>query len=387
MSAEPVLLAVDFGTSHSSFGFTSWSGPQILPTARGSYAVPSLLAWNGEFVAGDAAESFQRRSPAQVISDLKWLIGRNFNDPKIRVWKFYFPFRIRPNHKGQIIIQMPEANSTFRFYKPETFLSRILSDFDRRLQEGFGRTASGFAVSIPAWVPTHFNPESPISRRILTGRPILVFDELYAAALAEYLHETEQHLLTQPKIVLIVDFGAGKVAAGLFRLSPGQNPVEIGAVADDTFGCRDIDFAIARQCLVHLAPQLKSLNSLQRSQLISQLVNRCRVAKEGLSVEDEIRFSLQFNRPKLSGKDGIIRRAKFDAFCSPHFAKIEAQLAYLTRDLPAGRPDDALLLGGGSRIPSFRARILGRWGNVNDQRQHDLLVARGASAIASTVTE
>jgi molecular chaperone DnaK (HSP70) len=112
---QGILLGVDFGTHQSSIGFMRRTGPQILPTARGSYSIPSVLTWDDGFITGDAAKGYSARSAMSVISDLTRLVGRRFDDPNIQHWKTFWPFPIKADDQGQIKISITQNGSVHEY--------------------------------------------------------------------------------------------------------------------------------------------------------------------------------------------------------------------------------------------------------------------------------
>jgi molecular chaperone DnaK (HSP70) len=300
-------------------------------------------------------------------------VGARFDDPRIERWRRFWPFEIEPDGNA-ITIVVSQGEDSHR-YRPERLLVALLADFIRRLEEGFRRKACGVVLPIPAWSPRPDpDPQAPIvARRTWKSFPIFVIDEVRAAALGYSVQQAEQGFLATRQTVLLVDFGAGQLEVGLFSLKAGSDPILIDRWRDDSIGGRELDFRLAEACLARVGVDLEKLDRPVRAELISLLVKRCCTAKEALSTEPDCEINLNFKNPPIKHEKWKVTQAEFEELCEPCFGQMDEVLDKVQR-----RIDDVLLLGGTCRIPAVRERILKRFERGPDERQHDLLIVRGA---------
>jgi molecular chaperone DnaK (HSP70) len=181
--------------------------------------------------------------------------------------------------------------------------------------------------------------------------------------------------------VLIVDFGAGKLDIGVFRMEQDR-AVRICGRGEERGG-RDIDFALAHHYLDANGIDLKSYDSEPRARIWSHVVEQCRHAKEELSTETETEVGVTIPGTSVRLGSKTLTRAQFDERFAPWFAEIATLVKQTVAASNVKELDDVLLRGGSCKICTLRKRILDLFRHQYRERQHDLLIVQGAIAEAA----
>jgi molecular chaperone DnaK (HSP70) len=209
------------------------------------------------------------------------------------------------------------------------------------------------------------------------GSRIEVVEELDAAANA-YAAEMQERCGSDPRTVLIVDFGAGKLDIGVYRID-GHRATRIYSGGKE-WGGRDIDFALAHHYLQEFGIDLRSseYDDEGRARIFSHFVDQCRRAKEALSTKAETELALTDPESSVRLGSKTLTRVRFDEIFAAQFEEVRSLVKGIVDGGTVNDLDDVLLLGGSCRICAVRKRIFDVVKRPDRKRQYDLLVVRGA---------
>ena len=101
------IIGIDLGTTNSCVSIMEGSQPKVLENAEGARTTPSVVAFNDdkEKLVGQPAKRQAVTNPENTIFAVKRLIGRNFEDPKVKKDIAAAPFKIINSEKGDAWIE------------------------------------------------------------------------------------------------------------------------------------------------------------------------------------------------------------------------------------------------------------------------------------------
>lgn len=360
MSANPWILAIDFGTSNSAAAHSGATSGSIetLSLTHTSHLMPSAVYLENpdQISVGDAAINAAQHNPAGFVASPKRLIGGN-------------------------------PTSTINGYTVPTavLVSAVL------------RTIIGRAVAAHAGTPptqlvlTHPEAWSPQQIQVLVdaaagaGHPpaqIVTISEPRAAA----AHYSRSHAMQPGAKIAVFDFGGGTLDIAVLTVTGEGTFQVIAARGNNGLGGKNLDALIQRWVHDRLGERDPDLVDWLRRQApvdVAQAVQESiRRAKELLSEAPSATITI----PTPSGRTTLqLTRDEFDELITPTVT----EALHLTRatllDAGISHPDQVTALyltGGSSRIPRIQQE-LGGLGPVATLDDPKTVVAQGAVTTAA----
>jgi hypothetical protein len=363
MTDDALVLGIDLGTSTSAVGYMWNNAPQVLPSAKGDYTIPSdVFRSEDEFVVGSTVQKLAAGCPLCAVTDVKRLIGHQLKDRKVVRWSKLGCFQIDQECEYPLQILIPGDSGTMIGYPVGSIIISIIRDLIRRIRESINVRILGAVVSIPKCFCRQGRQEleSYLSQ---AGQPAgfkfrFVEDDI-AAAIA-YVHHTHRQL---PLNLLIVDFGGGKLQVSFSHIRANRTISGIETFGNADLGGRDFDFRLVEHCLSQrnvLRQPAYEQNRRIRALIRHGLLARCRAAKEDLTIEQRVTIDCSFSRLGIKSEPVVVTRALFDSLCRNEIAAFTKCLNHAissARQHNIDAFDDLLLLGGSCKIPAVRAEI------------------------------
>ncbi len=352
-----LVLGIDLGTSNSVAAIVK--GGKVIVTAdgEGRRVHPSVVSFhpNGSILVGQKAKNRRIIDPRNTIYSAKRLIGRRFRSGEVRQAMERVPFTIGEGAQQQPVISARGESYTI----PE--ISALVLSYIRQVAEGYcGQEITKAVITVPA----NFNDTQREATRqagMLAGLEVLrILNEPTAAALAYgYGKGMESR-------IAIFDFGGGTFDVTILHLS--GNIYEVLATAGDTYlGGDDIDQrlvefmvqAFLQQHRVDLRTDPLAMERLRSvaEQVKIQLSSR---AKAVVQVQEIARG--QEGRPidlSFSITRDVLHQRVTDIVDK---ALVVCDEALRLCGLSVTQIDDVVLVGGTTRMPLVRERVMGYFG-------------------------
>jgi len=368
------VVGIDLGTTNSLVAFVGKDGPIVIRDGSGEALVPSVVSIDagGAAVVGREAERRLLTDPLRTVYSVKRLMGRGADD--VRGEAALFPFRLSGEAGGVVRVGLGDRELT-----PPEISALILRELKRRAEEYFLEQGE-FDPEVDRaviTVPAHFNDAQRTATRDagrIAGLDVLrIINEPTAASLAYGLDRR------QSATIAVYDFGGGTFDISILRVEDGVFQV-LATNGDTHLGGDDID-----QLLVALVLGESDLGrpaDPARFQAVRRAVIQ---AKWDLSERDET--VIRVADPAAPGADGPLferrlSRDEFERLVRPVVERTlePCRLALADAGLDASQIDEAVLVGGSTRIPLVRRSVQELFGRApHAELNPDEVVAIGAA--------
>src|SRR6202522_2615081 len=355
------VVGIDLGTTYSLVAYldAQTGAPKTIPGPYGSSLLPSVVSVDakGKIIVGEDARDRLLTEPELTIYSVKRLMGRGVADiqDELRI----FPFRIDAKSDSVIRVNLGEKSFT-----PPEISAFILRE-------------------LKSWAEAYFKePQRQATKDAgrLAGLEVLrLVNEPTAAALAYGLHKQKRGH------VAVYDFGGGTFDISILKListTEGDIYQVLATNGDTHLGGDDIDNALmdlARREIqakfgVELDPRGEDVQTLRKS-----LIR----AKHELSSAQKTLIEYPLGAKGMYIRE--ITRAEFENLIRPIVARTitPAKLALADAKLTPAQIDEAVLVGGSTRIPLVQKTV----GEFFERTPHreldpDEVVALGAAVQA-----
>ena len=345
------VVGIDLGTTNSLVAFVGKDGPVVIRDGTGDGLVPSIVSIDasGAVSVGREAERRLLTDPLRTVYSVKRLMGRGADD--VRGEAALFPFRLSGEAGGVVRVGLGDRELT-----PPEISAYILRELKRRaedyfLEQGeFDPEVDRAVITVPAYFNDAQRTATRDAGRIAGLEVLRIINEPTAASLAYGLDQRKSGT------VAVYDFGGGTFDISILRVEDGVFQV-LATNGDTHLGGDDID-----QLLVALVLGESNLGSpVDPARL--QAVRRAVIqAKWDLSERDET--IIRVADPAEPGSvvplfERRLLRDEFERLIKPVVERTlePCRLALADAGLDASQIDEAVLVGGSTRIPLVRRSV------------------------------
>ena len=343
------VYGIDLGTTYSAIAYVDEHGkPVVVPNQESERITPSVVLFDGEnVIVGNTAKESAKVEPHRVVSRVKQHMG----DP-------HFVFE----HDGQVY--SPEDISSF-------ILRKVVGDAEVAL--GGDEKITDVVITCPAYFGTEEREATANAGRLAGLNVRSILNEPTAAAIAYGLEQGED------QTVLVYDLGGGTFDITMIEIKDRLIRV-ICTGGDHRLGGALWDEAV----VIHLADQFKTQTGLDADpmddpEVLNDLFLQAERGKKTLTQRDKAPF-----RVTHAGQQARVEleRPKFDEI-TKHLLDRTVEL---TREMLADAKakgsehfDKIILVGGATRMPQVRERIVAEFGSEPESFDPDESVAKGAA--------
>ncbi|QDV37209.1 Hsp70 family protein [Tautonia plasticadhaerens] len=346
------VYGIDLGTTYSAIAYVDEHGkPVIVPNQESERITPSVVLFDGDaIIVGNTAKESAKVEPDRVVSRVKQHMG----DP-------HYVFE----YDGQAY--SPEDISSF-------ILRKVVGDAETALgMDGEGQKITDVVITCPAYFGTA-EREATANAGTLAGLNVrAVLNEPTAAAVAYGLEQERD------QVVLVFDLGGGTFDVTMIEIKDRLIRV-ICTGGDHRLGGSLWDEAI----VMHLADQFREQTGLDSDpmddpEVLNDLFLQAERGKKTLTQRDKAPF-----RVTHAGQSARVEldRSKFEELTS----HLMDRCLELTREMLADAKakgfeafDSLILVGGATRMPQVRDRLVSEFGAEPISFDPDEAVAKGAA--------
>jgi molecular chaperone DnaK (HSP70) len=351
------ILGIDLGTTNSEIAIYLDGRPEVLRDDQGRIILPSVvgLTETGELLVGEEARNQFLLYPERTVRSIKRRMG---SDAKVQLGE--------------------------REYTPQEISAIILSRLKEIAQARLGRPIRKAVITVPAYFSDTQRQATREAGEIAGLEVARIINEPTAAAL---VYEAAQH---QGKRILVYDLGGGTFDVSVVRIEQGVVEV-IASHGNNHLGGDDFDHKIVEHVLEHL--KLKhGVDVADRPQAMARILRSAEDAKKQLSDHPYARIAEEYlaeHGGQPVNLDLELSREEYEDMIAPFIEETlgAIHIALESAGLTSSQVDEILLVGGATRTPLIRRRLVEAFGaQPRGEVDPDLCVAMGAAIQGAAMT-
>jgi molecular chaperone DnaK (HSP70) len=364
------VFGIDLGTTYSAIAYVDEHGkPVIVPNQESERITPSVVLFDGDnIIVGNTAKESAKVEPDRVVSRVKQHMGD-------------------PNYSFEYNDQVYSAEDVSSFV-----LRKVVGDAELALG-GEGKITD-VVITCPAYFGTEEREATANAGRLAGLNVRAILNEPTAAAIAYGLEQAEN------QVVLVYDLGGGTFDITMIEIEDRLIRV-LCTGGDHRLGGVLWDEAI----VVYLAEQFKQQTNLEAdplddSEVLNDLFLQAERGKKTLSQRDKAPFRVthagegvrvEIDRPKFEE----ITKHLLDRTIELTYEMLaDAKAKFRSEAIAQGKLDEEadeqaeakvksfhkiILVGGATRMPQVRNRIVEEFGIEPEIYDPDEAVAKGAA--------
>ena len=351
------ILGIDLGTTNSEIAIYRDGRSEVLRDDQGRIILPSVvgLTETGELLVGEEARNQFLLYPERTVRSIKRRMG---SDAKVQLGE--------------------------REYTPQEISAIILSRLKEIAQARLGLPIRKAVITVPAYFSDTQRQATREAGEIAGLEVARIINEPTAAAL---VYEAAQH---QGKRILVYDLGGGTFDVSVVRIEQGVVEV-ISSHGNNHLGGDDFDHKIVEHVLEHL--KLKhGVDVADRPQAMARILRSAEDAKKQLSDHPYARIAEEY-LAEHSGQpvnlDLELSREEYEDMIAPFIEETlgAIHIALESAGLTSSQVDEILLVGGATRTPLIRRRLVEAFGTQpRGEVDPDLCIAMGAAIQGAAMT-
>ncbi|KAJ3424480.1 hypothetical protein M0813_09414 [Anaeramoeba flamelloides] len=387
------LSGIDFGNYKSVVAIVQNRSAIVIEDDQGKRETPSIISFVGKRrLIGVLGKSEKNRNLPNTIIHPKSLLALPFTHPEVsRLIPSTSPLRISKNSTGELCVvidyksQIDQENNDPEDLKLSTTQigGIMLSHLKHVLELRTKKTEQQCVLAYPIHFPQRRRRCLKIAAEISGLKPIAIISESRAICLAYACGRTGLPKKTEkPRTVLFADFGHTHftITIGNFNV----DTIHIRSVSSDPMigsGLID-DRLFAHVCGLINKKYKFNLLEITDPKPIAKLMDAVIKAKENLSMNQK---SARINVDSLYNDIDVsvnVDGEDFQKLCEPVYEKIIMAILFALERASIGidQIDFIEIVGGSSRIPSFKTKISDFFGkNVSTTLNATECIAQGCA--------
>ena len=344
------IVGIDLGTTNSELALYRDGRPEILADEQGRKILPSVVGLTeaGEILVGEEARNQLLLYPDRTVRSIKRRMG----------------------HAETVRMAGND-------YTPQEISAIILKRLKEIAEARLGHAVRKAVITVPAYFSDTQRQATREAGEIAGLEVVRIINEPTAAAL---VYEAGQH---EGKRILVYDLGGGTFDVSVVRIEEGVVEV-ISSHGNNHLGGDDFDQKIVAHILEHLKLS-QAVDVSEQPRAMARILRAAEAAKKHLSdhpfarIEEEYLTETEGKPVHLSME---LARDEYEAMIAPYVQEtLEAIHAALrSADLTASHVEKILLVGGATRTPMIRRRLVEVFGHEpRGEVDADLCVALGAA--------
>jgi len=344
------IVGIDLGTTNSEIALYRNGRSEILADEQGRKILPSVVGLTeaGELLVGEEAGNQWLLYPDRTVRSIKRRMG-----------------------------QAATVHMAGREYTPQEISAIILKRLKEIAEARLGHALRKAVITVPAYFSDTQRQATREAGEIAGLEVVRIINEPTAAAL---VYEAGQH---EGKRILVYDLGGGTFDVSVVRIEEGVVEV-ISSHGNNHLGGDDFDQKIVAHILEHLKIR-EAVDVSAEPRAMARILRAAEAAKRHLSdhpfarIEEEYLTEVEGKPVHLSME---LARSEYEAMIAPYIEETLQAIhtALRSADLTASQVEKILLVGGATRTPMIRRRLVEVFGHEpRGEVDADLCVALGAA--------
>jgi molecular chaperone DnaK len=368
------MIGIDLGTTNSVMATIEGGEPVVIPNAEGERLTPSVVAVSssGERLVGRFARRQAVTNPENTIFSIKRFMGRKFTDPSVQRDQTLVPYKMQAAPNGDVQVKMGD-----RWYSPQEISAMILQKLRADAEAYLGEKVDRAVVTVPAYFDNSQRDATKDAGRIAGLNVERIINEPTASALAYGLDKKHDEKIA------VYDLGGGTYDISVLDLSEGVFQV-LATNGDTHLGGDDFD-QIVIDFLADEFKRQEGIDLRKDRMALQRLKEAAEKAKIELSSTQQTDVNLPFITADASGPKHLnvsLTRSKLEQLVQPLIDRTVPPMEAALKDasLGKGQIDEAILVGGQTRMPAVQRKVQSYFGKEPHKGINpDEVVAIGAA--------
>ncbi|KAK9681562.1 hypothetical protein RND81_10G011100 [Saponaria officinalis] len=345
------VLGFDIGNENCVIAAVKQRGIDVLLNDESKRETPAVVSFGEkQRFLGSAGAACATMNPKSTISQVKRLIGRNFDHPNVQNDLKMLPFETSKASNGGILIHL-QYLSERQTFTPVEILAMIFTHLKQTAEKSLEVPVSDCVMGIPCYFTVLQRRLYLDAAKIAGLRPLRLLPDCTATALGYGIYRTDNPS-SDPSRVVFVDVGHSDTQVAVVSFESGYMKILCHAF-DCNLGARDFDEVLFR----HFAAQFKeqyNIDVYSNARACIRLRAACEKLKKVLSANLEAPLHIECLMDEKDVK-GFIKRDEFETLSSDLLNRIlePCQTALMDSGVPSERIQSVELIGSGSRIPAI----------------------------------
>jgi len=343
------IIGIDLGTTNSVVAIMEGGEPKVIINEEGSRLTPSVVAFTkeGEVLVGQVAKRQAIINPENTIYSIKRFMGRRWDEVQDELKRVPYKVVQGPNETLRIVVRDKE-------YTPQQISAFILQKLKKAAENYLGEAVNEAVITVPAYFNDSQRQATKEAGEIAGLNVRRIINEPTASALAYGLDKKKD------EVVAVYDFGGGTFDISILEV--GDNVVEVKATAGDThLGGDDLDQRIIDWLVAEFLKD-QGIDLAKDKMAMQRLKEAGEKAKIELSSTLETEINLPFVTADASGPKHLsmkLTRSRFEQMVADLIEKTEGPARQALKDsgLPTEKIDEAVLVGGSTRVPKVQELV------------------------------
>ena len=344
----------------------------MIANEEGGRTTPSIVAFTdeGERLVGSIAKRQSVTNPTATIYSVKRFMGRRL--PEIPEEVSLVPYQVAEGKEGSAVVEVGDKT-----YTPPEISAMILGKLKAAAEAHLGSEVTGAVITVPAYFNDAQRQATKDAGKIAGLEVKRIINEPTAAALAYGMDKKEDEKIA------VFDFGGGTFDISILEV--GENVVEVKSTNGDThLGGDNLDQRVI-EYLVDEFKKDQGIDLTQDPMAIQRLREAAEKAKMELSSAQTTDINLPYITADQSGPKHLtlkLTRSKFEQLVDDLVERTlePCRNALADAGLSASEIDEVVLVGGSTRVPLVRQKVMELFGKEPSQTVNpDEVVAVGAA--------
>ena len=379
LPTEGPVVGIDLGTSTSCAALVVEGKARVVEHPNGT-TIPSVVHFDtsGRRRVGESAKEKIPLEPTRTVFGSKRFLGRPFTSQEVRRWGHFFPYQMVQGVGGATAVKIGHE-----LHSLEEVAAEILRAVKRRAETIAGQPVHRAVISVPAYFGEPQRMAVRRAGRLARLRVERIVNEPTAAAVAFGFGRALS------STVLVFDLGGGTFDVSILRIE-GDKMQVLATGGDPFLGGSDFDDRLTELAFTtfenktgtHLrddyaAVQRVRFGAEQAKIQLSQAENAVVDVPNAAVIDGQpIDFKVEVSREMYTSVVGdLVDRALAIV------GGVLKQAGLQGKDI-----DEVVMVGGQTRSPVVRERVLERFGKKMSKRVHaEEAVAIGAALIGESI--
>ncbi|GER44933.1 heat shock 70 kDa protein 16, partial [Striga asiatica] len=348
-SSRMTVAGFDIGNKNCVIAVAKKRGIDVLLNDESKRENPTIISFGEkQRFFGWAGAASATMHPKSTISQIKRLVGREFNDPSVQEDLKLFPFKTSAGPDGGILIHLHYLVEK-QIFTPVQILAMLLSHLKQLTEKNLETQIKNCVIGVPSYYTANQRRAYLHAAEIAGLKPVRLIHDCTAIGLGYGIYKTDFHKRGSTNVVF-VDIGHSDTQVAVVSFEPGHMKV-LSHAFDSNLGGRDFDEVLFRHFASRFMEQYK-IDVCSSARASVRLRAACEKLKKVLSANPEALLSIECLMGEKDVK-GYIKREEFERLASDLLEriKIPCRKALNESRLTVDKIHAVELVGSGSRVP------------------------------------